>query len=146
MRASSELSHVELNDPSQRHKPRPRTETESGEGQCRLRLHGYGVVFHIGVVCPDVCRHIRRSVEQRVSQSRLIFSSGGLDISAFAARLWGNIYYDPSKRKFSRKAQDAETSRSFVHFILEPIYKLYSQVSFDSMFLSAHIQRLGLGA
>jgi U5 small nuclear ribonucleoprotein component len=54
---------------------------------------------------------------------------GAVDVDAFAMRLWGNIYYNEETRKFSRNPTDAETKRSFVHFILEPLYKLYSQVS-----------------
>ncbi|KAH8088033.1 P-loop containing nucleoside triphosphate hydrolase protein [Filobasidium floriforme] len=53
---------------------------------------------------------------------------GAVDVDAFAMRLWGNIYYNEEDRKFSRNPKDAETKRSFVHFILEPLYKLYSQV------------------
>ncbi|KAF9817963.1 hypothetical protein IEO21_03038 [Rhodonia placenta] len=55
-------------------------------------------------------------------------SYGPLDVPAFADRLWGNIYYNSETRKFSRKPADPEADRSFVHFILEPLYKLYSQV------------------
>jgi U5 small nuclear ribonucleoprotein component len=54
---------------------------------------------------------------------------GSFDISEFAKRLWGNIYLDSEKRKFTRKAADVDSKRSFVHFILEPLYKLYTQVS-----------------
>ncbi|KAK7465300.1 hypothetical protein VKT23_005279 [Stygiomarasmius scandens] len=53
---------------------------------------------------------------------------GKVDVSAFADRLWGDIYFDNESRKFSRKPADPEHSRSFVHFIMEPLYKLYSQV------------------
>ena len=53
---------------------------------------------------------------------------GPLDVNAFADRLWGDIYFSPSTRKFTRKAEDPETPRTFVHFILTPLYKLYSQV------------------
>lgn len=52
---------------------------------------------------------------------------GPIDLEAFAARLWGNIYYNPETRKFSKR-QEGEAARSFVHFILEPLYKLYTQV------------------
>ena len=54
---------------------------------------------------------------------------GKFNVDDFAARLWGNIYFDQQRRKFTRKAADVESPRSFVHFILEPLYKLYSQVS-----------------
>jgi len=48
-----------------------------------------------------------------------------LDAAKFAKFLWGDIYYNRDTRKFSRKASSA-TQRSFVHFILEPFYKLVS--------------------
>lgn len=53
---------------------------------------------------------------------------GSLDVSAFADRLWGDIYFNQETRKFTRKASDPEQSRTFVHFILDPLYKLYSHV------------------
>lgn len=49
-------------------------------------------------------------------------------MTGFADRLWGNIYFDSENRKFTRKQADPEQNRTFVHFILEPLYKLYSQV------------------
>jgi translation elongation factor EF-G len=60
---------------------------------------------------------------------------GGIEVAGFADRLWGDIYFN-SERKFTRKAPDAETPRSFVEFILNPLYKLYSQV------LSAEVDEL----
>ena len=54
--------------------------------------------------------------------------TGKLDVEAFAARLWGDIYFNKENRKFTRKQADPEQNRTFVHFILEPLYKLYSQV------------------
>ena len=54
---------------------------------------------------------------------------GSFDVEEFAKRLWCNIYFDKEKRKFTRKPSDVESKRSFVHFILEPLYKLYTQVS-----------------
>ena len=54
---------------------------------------------------------------------------GPITGSRFADRLWGDIYYDKSSRKFSRKAQDPSDPRTFVTFVLEPLYKLYAAVS-----------------
>jgi U5 small nuclear ribonucleoprotein component len=56
----------------------------------------------------------------------------GLDIEKFAQRLWGDIFYNPGNRKFSRKRQEEGSQRSFVHWILEPIYKLYSHTLSES--------------
>lgn len=52
---------------------------------------------------------------------------GAMDLDQFAARLWGNIYYHSESRKFSRNAAPG-AKRGFEHFIMEPLYKLYSQV------------------
>ena len=56
-----------------------------------------------------------------------IWSAGTVDVEAFAKRLWGNIYFDPESRKFS-KSGASTGKRAFDHFILEPLYKLYTQV------------------
>ena len=53
---------------------------------------------------------------------------GKFDVPSFASRLWGDIYFDDENRKFTRKQADPEQNRTFVHFILDPLYKLYSQV------------------
>lgn len=44
----------------------------------------------------------------------------------FSPRLWGDIFFNPKKRTFTRKGTEERSKRAFVHFILEPIYKLYS--------------------
>jgi len=53
---------------------------------------------------------------------------GNLDVAGFADRLWGDIYFNNNTRKFTRKAADPESPRTFVQFVLAPLYKLYSQV------------------
>ncbi|KAF0462937.1 P-loop containing nucleoside triphosphate hydrolase protein [Gigaspora margarita] len=53
---------------------------------------------------------------------------GDINADDFAKRLWGDIHYNPTKRSFSRKGLETKSQRSFVHFILEPLYKIYSQV------------------
>ncbi|KAI9802181.1 MAG: hypothetical protein M1825_002901 [Sarcosagium campestre] len=50
----------------------------------------------------------------------------GINTAEFGARLWGDIFFNPRSRKFTRKAVEEDAKRSFVKFILEPIYKLYS--------------------
>lgn len=55
-------------------------------------------------------------------------SYGSLDVFSFADRLWGDTYFNTETRKFTRKPVDPESSRTFVHFIMEPLYKLYSHV------------------
>jgi len=53
-------------------------------------------------------------------------SFNGVNATEFAQRLWGDIFFSPVTRKFTRKATDERSKRSFVNFVLEPIYKLYS--------------------
>jgi U5 small nuclear ribonucleoprotein component len=50
----------------------------------------------------------------------------GLPLEDFAKRQWGDIFFNRRSRKFTRKPIEEGAKRSFVHFILEPIYKLYS--------------------
>ena len=50
------------------------------------------------------------------------------DSSKFASRLWGDMYYHPDTRTFRKKPPISGGERSFVQFILEPLYKIYSQV------------------
>ena len=50
-----------------------------------------------------------------------------MDTEKFMQRLWGDIYFSPETRKFSKK-QEGDVQRTFIHFILEPLYKVYTQV------------------
>jgi 116 kDa U5 small nuclear ribonucleoprotein component len=50
----------------------------------------------------------------------------------FALRLWGDIYFNPRSRKFTRKAVEEQSKRAFVHFVLEPIYKVFSHTISES--------------
>ena len=69
---------------------------------------------------------------------------GPIELEPFAARLWGNIYYHPDTRKFSRVAAPG-AKRGFEHFVLEPLYKLYSQVlGEDSDKLRHTLEQLGI--
>ncbi|KAG8733407.1 hypothetical protein FRC11_006450 [Ceratobasidium sp. 423] len=68
----------------------------------------------------------------------------GVDVDEFSRRLWGDVYFDESSRKFGRKA-GTDAKRSFVHFILEPVYKIYSQVlSADREDLKGTLAGLGI--
>lgn len=49
-----------------------------------------------------------------------------------SVRFWGDIFFNPTRRSFTRKAVEEGAKRSFVHFVLEPIYKLYSHTISDS--------------
>lgn len=53
---------------------------------------------------------------------------GNLDVKAFSKRLWGNIFFEPETRKFSKSNASGTAKRTFDYFIMEPLYKLYTQV------------------
>jgi 116 kDa U5 small nuclear ribonucleoprotein component len=55
-----------------------------------------------------------------------------VDAFEFSRRLWGDIFFNPGSRKFTRKAVEEGARRAFVHFVLEPIYKLYSHTISES--------------
>ncbi|GAA5805185.1 U5 small nuclear ribonucleoprotein component [Helicostylum pulchrum] len=50
------------------------------------------------------------------------------DENDFAKRLWGDVYFNAEKGSFHRKSNSGTMKRTFVHFILEPLYKIYAQV------------------
>ncbi|RWS16730.1 U5 small nuclear ribonucleoprotein component-like protein, partial [Dinothrombium tinctorium] len=65
--------------------------------------------------------------------SPLVGNTYGNDFNAneFAKRLWGDIYFNHETRRFSRKPINVQSQRTFVEFILEPLYKLFAQVVGD---------------
>ncbi|TVY26712.1 Pre-mRNA-splicing factor [Lachnellula hyalina] len=56
----------------------------------------------------------------------------GINAHEFARRLWGDVFFNPRKRSFTRKGIEEHSKRAFVHFVLEPIYKLYSHTISES--------------
>lgn len=51
-----------------------------------------------------------------------------IDTKRFAKRLWGEIFFDAETRRFLTKDQGGQGDRTFVQFVLEPLYKLFSEV------------------
>ena len=60
------------------------------------------------------------------------YPNAKFDSTEFSMRLWGDIFFNARSRKFTRKAIEEKAKRSFVHFVLEPIYKLYSHTISES--------------
>lgn len=59
-------------------------------------------------------------------------SYDGVNTAEFAKRLWGDIFFNPSARSFTRRGREENSRRAFVHFVMEPIYKLYSHTISES--------------
>lgn len=67
------------------------------------------------------------------------------DFTQFAKRLWGEVFYNTERRTFTRKATEGGNTRSFVHFILEPLYKIFSLVlGEDGESLKPMLESLGI--
>ena len=56
-----------------------------------------------------------------------------LDTAAFAARLWGDVYCDSTSGAFSRSPPTPGAPRTFVQFVLDPLYKLHSHILADEV-------------
>merc|ERR1719382_1287482 len=48
------------------------------------------------------------------------------DHKTLAKCLWGDLYFNQETGKFQKTAPDADQPRSFVQFVLEPIYKIFA--------------------
>jgi U5 small nuclear ribonucleoprotein component len=72
-------------------------------------------------------------------------SFNGVNMEEFAKRLWGDVYFNPTKRNFTRKAMEPGAKRSFVNFVLEPIYKVFSHtISSEPKDLEHTLGKLGI--
>ncbi|KIW23520.1 uncharacterized protein PV07_11712 [Cladophialophora immunda] len=68
-----------------------------------------------------------------------------VDATEFSRRLWGDIFFNPRSRKFTRKGIEEGSKRAFVNFVLEPIYKLFSHtISESPEDLAPTLQTLGI--
>jgi U5 small nuclear ribonucleoprotein component len=73
------------------------------------------------------------------------YHKGSFDYRDFARRLWGDLYFDPESRKFVKSPPDETAKRSFVEFILEPLYKIYSHsVGRDVDELQGVLKKIGI--
>eukprot|EP00929_Paragymnodinium_shiwhaense_P000231 TRINITY_DN100482_c0_g1_i1.p1 TRINITY_DN100482_c0_g1~~TRINITY_DN100482_c0_g1_i1.p1 ORF type:complete len:984 (+),score=344.63 TRINITY_DN100482_c0_g1_i1:96-3047(+) len=51
---------------------------------------------------------------------------GSFDAKTFSKCLWGDLYFNEDTGRFQKNAPDADQPRSFVQFVLEPIYKIFA--------------------
>ncbi|CBY20276.1 unnamed protein product [Oikopleura dioica] len=62
-----------------------------------------------------------------------------------AERLWGDVYFNPKTRKFQKTKSSSESVRSFVQWILEPLYKIFAQTIGDvDTSLAETVDQLGI--
>lgn len=67
------------------------------------------------------------------------------DPELLAKCLWGDVYFNESTRGFQRKPPEEEQPRTFVQFILEPLYKLFAHtVGEEKDDLSSTLAEVGI--
>ena len=49
-----------------------------------------------------------------------------VDVNIFSKLLWGDVYFNEEAKKFTKIASAEGNKRTFVEFVLEPIYKIFS--------------------
>ncbi|XP_026324057.1 116 kDa U5 small nuclear ribonucleoprotein component [Hyposmocoma kahamanoa] len=75
----------------------------------------------------DVCF----SLESFAAMYAAAHPTSGLRSADMAAWLWGDVYFNAKNRRFTKKQPHSSAQRSFVEFILEPLYKIFAQVVGD---------------
>ena len=79
-------------------------------------------------------------VEKLVDQTD--FDSPFAEMSRY---LWGDLYYDPAVGTISKTAPSADTPRSFVSLVLEPLWKIFAHVVAEERpTLEPFLQELGV--
>lgn len=52
----------------------------------------------------------------------------GIDLDKLMIRLWGENFYNPKTKKWSKQKTSADEMRSFNFFVLDPLYKIFDAV------------------
>lgn len=72
-------------------------------------------------------------------------NSNSEKVKTFAKFLWGDVYFNKETRKFSKRPSESNPNRSFVEFILDPLYKLIGYtVSEEKDSLKKVLTKLGI--
>lgn len=64
------------------------------------------------------------SVESMAEKYKEKFPS--VTVSTFSSILWGDYYFNSETKKFAKKPPSPLSKRTFVEFILDPIYKIFA--------------------
>ena len=114
----------------------PKLSPDRGNVIFASSMHGYA--FSLESFATQYLDHLDFDVEDKEDAFGAFKNHGGLGRNLtpedFAKRLWGNAYLDPKSRTFQRRvgdcSPDPETGmspkRTFVQFVLEPLYKMYA--------------------
>lgn len=67
---------------------------------------------------------------------------GDMSPKELGKRLWGDAWVDPNTRAFRKGFPPPDCQRTFVQFILEPMYKIYSQVMWVMAYMSSSVKAI----
>lgn len=54
-----------------------------------------------------------------------------VDLAEFAKRLWGDVFFSPAQGTFRKTPAEGVNKRTFISFVLEPLYKIYGSILSD---------------
>ncbi|KAK1744970.1 116 kDa U5 small nuclear ribonucleoprotein component [Skeletonema marinoi] len=102
----------------------PKLSPDRGNVIFASSMHGYA--FSLESFAAQYLDQLDFDVEEEEDAFGSFKNHGGLGRNltpeAFAKRLWGNAYLDPKTRTF----HGVQMNRTFVQFVLEPLYKMYT--------------------
>ena len=116
----------------------PKLSPDRGNVIFASAMHGYA--FSLESFATQYLDQLDFDIEEKQEEDAFgsFKNHGGLGRNltpdAFAKRLWGNAYLDPKSHTFQRRVGDCgidpvtkmSPKRTFVQFILEPLYKMYT--------------------
>eukprot|EP00640_Fibrocapsa_japonica_P000517 CAMPEP_0113940842 /NCGR_PEP_ID=MMETSP1339-20121228/6886_1 /TAXON_ID=94617 /ORGANISM="Fibrocapsa japonica" /LENGTH=1009 /DNA_ID=CAMNT_0000944805 /DNA_START=44 /DNA_END=3073 /DNA_ORIENTATION=- /assembly_acc=CAM_ASM_000762 len=125
--------------------PPPRLSPELGNVCFASGHHGW--VFSLTSFADLYCRYYGRrgAYNAMRNASGSVDIADGVDSRELARRLWGDVYLDPITRTFKKQPTVEGVQRTFIQFVLEPLYKIYSQVlGEDAAALSRTLHEVGV--
>ena len=81
----------------------------------------------LGNVCFACAQHGWSFTLESFAQLYCTRHPGTMAPEDLAKRLWGDWYHDPNSSAITKKKPHSSSSRTFVQYVLEPVYKIYSQ-------------------
>jgi 116 kDa U5 small nuclear ribonucleoprotein component len=81
----------------------------------------------LGNVCFACAQHGWSFTLESFAQLYCTRHPGMMSAEDLAKRLWGDWYHDPNSSAITKKRPHSSSSRTFVQYVLEPVYKIYSQ-------------------
>jgi len=90
----------------------------------------FGFMFTLQSIAERYCEAYASANAKQMNPKLGVRALQGFDPEELARRLWGDVYYHRDTKNFKRSSTDATTGdnlpRSFVEFVLEPLWKLFA--------------------